>query len=326
VTLNPRPPILIAGSHPQTTDDIGTRQSKWRSLLNFYSTPRTIIRAFLLTLHLGLWIPRLGTTFAQAQTPDPRVLQELATEFTDPLTTLPQIFLKDAYSPANFGTHVQTNQALARAIIPRLPRFSLFPFIQLIRPTFSLVTVPSSRGGTRTEFGDTQVFDLAVLPWPGESTDLKIGLGPMFVFPTATSKSAGQGAWQAGPALGAVYTGIPWLLMGFLFQNPVSFAYTSPHRKPQNTIAFEPALLLHLVRGWYIRSADATWIVDWHHRSPTTLPMSLGVGRVVVRPGLPPLNFYVSGQSTAYRQFSPVTPQTTVNFGMTIAFPQFRKW
>ena len=27
-----------------------------------------------------------------------------------------------------------------------------------------------------------------------------------------------------------------------------------------------------------------------------------------------------------YRQFAPVAPQTTINFGMTVAFPQFRPW
>ena len=53
------------------------------------------------------------------------------------------------------------------------------------------------------------------------------------------------------------------------------------------------------------------------------VPLSLGVGRVLVRPGLPPLNFYVAGQWTVYRQFAPITPQTTVNFGITVAFPEF---
>jgi len=284
-----------------------------------------LARKYLWALLLVLWMMGPCAGFAQSQTTASE-LEKLELEFTDPLTTLPQIFIRDAYSPANFGTHVQTNQAIVRAIIPRIPRFSLFPLIQLVRPTFSLVTVPSARGGTRTEFGDTQLFDAALLPWPGEETDLKIGLGPMFVFPTATSRSAGQGAWQVGPVLGGIYTGIPWLVMGFLFQNPISFAYTSPNRKPQNTLEFQPVLLLHLWWGWYVRSADATWVVDWRHHSPTMLPLSLGVGRVMVRPGLPPLNFYVSGQWMVYRQFSPITPQTTVNFGLTIAFPQFRQW
>src|SRR5208337_105204 len=106
-----------------------------------------------------------------------------------------------------------------------------------------------------------QLFDLAVSPWPPAETGLRFGLGPTFVFPTATSKSAGQGAWQAGPAFAAVYTGVPWLLAGFLLQNPITFAYTSRTRPPQSTMEFQPALLVHVWRGWYLRSADATWTI-----------------------------------------------------------------
>ena len=71
----------------------------------------------------------------------------------------------------------QTNQLIVRPIIPRIPPKTLLPFNQLVRPTFALVTVPSSRGG-RGEFGDLPMFDVAVLPWPdGEKTGLLIGLG-----------------------------------------------------------------------------------------------------------------------------------------------------
>ena len=151
------------------------------------------------------------------------------------------------------------------------------------------------------------------------------GLGPTFVFPTATSKFAGQGAWQAGAAFAAVYTGVPRLLMGFLLQNPISFAYTSSDRPAQNTFAFQPAVLFSLWDGWYLRSADATWVYGWRRHSPSLLPLSLGVGRVMVRPGLPPLNFYVSAQWMACHQNSPITSQWGVNFGVTIAFSQFGK-
>jgi hypothetical protein len=27
-----------------------------------------------------------------------------------------------------------------------------------------------------------------------------------------------------------------------------------------------------------------------------------------------------------YRQFAPVAPQTTINFGLTVAFPELRDW
>jgi len=266
--------------------------------------------------------------FAQAQTL-PRSLQaqedQLERDFTDPLTSLPQVIVRDSYTPANYGTNVETNQAIIRPLIPRIPPNTLLPFVQLVRPTFALVTVPSPRGGGRTEFGDLSLFDLALLPWPNRrKTGLLIGAGPTFVFPTATSRSAGQGAWQAGPAFGAVYLGIPGLLLGFIAQNPISFAYTSPDRPPQNALQFQPIVELHLWRKWYLRSAEANWMIGWHSRSPTTLPLSLGLGRVLVRPGLPPMSFFVTGQWMAYRQFARLAPQTTVNFGLTMAFPWLR--
>ena len=280
----------------------------------------------VLVVFLSMADPSAALAQAQA-TSRQEELEKLAAEFSDPLTTLPQVFFRDDYSPANYGTNAQLNTLIARAIIPRVPRFSFFPCIQLIRPTFSLVTVPTGKGiTTLTEFGDTQLFDLAVLPWPDPKTGLKLGIGPTFVFPTATSKIAGQGAWQAGPAVGAAYTGVPWFLAGFLFQNPISFAYTSPQRQPLSTMEFQPILLVHVWKGWYVRSADSTWEYGWRRHSPTMLPLSFGVGDVIVRPGLPPLNFYVTGEWMVYRQFAPTAFQTSIKFGLTIGFPELREW
>jgi hypothetical protein len=284
-----------------------------------HSGHRGLVAALLLML--------MAATFAEAQTA-PTILQkeeQLERDFTDPLTTLPQVIIRDSYTPANYGTAVETNQALIRPLIPRIPPNSILPFPQLIRPTFSLVTVPSARGGTRTEFGDLPIFDIAVLPWPDrKKTGLLVGVGPTFVFPTATSRSAGQGAWQAGPALGAIYSGIPGVLIGFIAQNPIGFAYTSPDRPPRNTFQLQPVVAVHLWGKWYFRSAEANWTMGWHRRSPTMLPLSAGIGRTFVRPGLPPMSFFVTGQWMVYRQFAPVSPQTTINLGLTLALPHLR--
>jgi hypothetical protein len=289
-------------------------------------------------LLLAWWMAVPGASSAQTPAaPSSFQLEEqtLEQDFTDPLSTLPQLIVRDSYSPANYGPctpracprNAETNQVIIRPIIPRIPPYTLLPFIQLIRPTFALATVPSSRGGTRTEFADLPLFDLAVLPWPErKKTGFIVGVGPTLVFPTATSKSAGQGAWQAGPAFGAIYTGIPGLLVGFVAQNPISFAYTSPNRPPQNNFQFQPVLALHLWSKWYLRSAEANWTIGWHRHSPTMLPLSLGIGRTFVRPGLPPMSFFVTGQWMLYRQFAPVAPQTTINFGMTMAFPELRDY
>ena len=290
-------------------------------------------RAPLLSVIAALAAITLASRLANAQTTlsDEEKLEQ---DFTNPLSTLPQLLIRDSYTPALYAPCTppapcwrddETNNLIVRPLIPRFPPNTLLPFSQLIRPTFSLITVPSSRGGTRTEFGDLPVFDIAVMPWPSsEETGFLWGVGPTFVFPTATSKSAGQGAWQAGPALGMIYKGIPGLLVGFVAQNPISFAYTSPDRPPLNNFQFQPVLALHLWDKWYLRSAEATWSVGWRRHNPTTLPLSIGLGRTLVRPGLPPMSLFVTGQWMAYRQYAPITPQTTINFGLTVAFPQFQ--
>jgi hypothetical protein len=63
----------------------------------------------------------------------------------------------------------------------------------------------------------------------------------VLIFPTATDELAGQRAWQIGPAFGAIYKGIPGVLLGALVQNPISFAYTSGNRRQLSfgvTVAF----------------------------------------------------------------------------------------
>jgi hypothetical protein len=251
---------------------------------------------------------------------------KLAEEFSDPLTTLPQLFVQDAYTPSNYGTTSPSNRVIARLLVPRLPKYSLFPFVQLIRPSFSLSTVPDGKGGTRTAFGDMQLFDLAVIPWPGKESGLLMGVGAVFVFPTATDDLAGQGAWQLGPAFAMIYKGFPGWLLGCLIQNPISFAHTSRDRPAVGTLSFQPIVLRHLWRGLYAKTADATWAFSWRDSSAITLPISFGLGYVIVREAASPINLFVSGEWMAYRRDVPVAPQTTVRFGVTVAFPQWRPW
>jgi hypothetical protein len=85
-------------------------------------------------------------------------------------------------------------------------------------------------------------------------------------------------------------------------------------------------LAAYIGRGFYLRSADATWSMAWHRHGPTMLPLSFGIGYVRLRGDLPPINLFVTGEWMAYRQFAPFAPQTTIRFGLTVAFPEWRPW
>jgi hypothetical protein len=76
----------------------------------------------------------------------------------------------------------------------------------------------------------------------------------------------------------------------------------------------------------YAKSADASWTIGWYDGTPRTFPLSFGLGWVILREGAPPLNVFVSGEWMAHRDNAPVAPQTTVRFGLTMAFPEWRPW
>jgi hypothetical protein len=249
----------------------------------------------------------------------------LAEEVDDPTAILTQLKFQDLYTPRNFQTPAQTNQIDLKVVLPLEPIW-LLPLKQIIRPTLKVQTIAVSRSSssTITEFADMQLFDLFVSNWPdpGE-TGFGWGIGPTFVFPTGRVPKAGQHAWQAGPAAAAAYRGIPHLMAGFLFQNPISFAYTNSSATPQNQLQFQPLISYRLGHGWYIKSADSTWTVNLRHGTSTTIPISLGFGRVWKFEG-PELNAWVSGEWTAYRQYTNITPKYTVRFGLTLLFPNIQ--
>ena len=248
----------------------------------------------------------------------------LTRQVDDPTAILTQLKFQDQYTPRNFQTSAQTNAIQLQPVVPVEP-FSLLPFEQVIRPTFKVDTLATSASSsTITEFADTDLFDLFISNRPDpKETRFGWAVGPTFVFPTGRDPKAGKHAWEVGPAAAAIYNGIQHLTVGFLFQNPISFAYTNSSATPQSEMEFQPIISYTLGHGWYVKSADSTWTVEWHHGGSTTIPLSLGFGRVWKFEGLE-LNPWVSGEWTAYRQYTKITPMYTVRFGLTLLFPTFQ--
>ena len=96
-----------------------------RRLLNPRSTVRAAASCSILLLALYVMAPAAG--FAQSQaTPTSVQLEEekLERDFTDPLSTLPQLILRDSYTPANYGPctrracprDAETNLAIIRPL------------------------------------------------------------------------------------------------------------------------------------------------------------------------------------------------------------------
>jgi len=274
---------------------------------------------------LGLLVAGLcSQVVAQSPANPAESLETLTTNANDPTAILAQLEIEEDYTPDEYGTQAAPNTIQIQPVIPIEP-YSLMPLQQLVRPTFKVVTIPYGSGpSTNTQFDDTQFFDLFISRWPvPRTTGLRWGIGPYFVFPTATTRAAGKGAWQIGPAGAATYRGIPGLLLGGLLQQGTSFAYTAPDRKPVNQLTFQPLFVYQLGQGWYVRSRDATWTFNLRHNTSTEIPLSGGFGKVWKFSEDYALDASLAGEWMLYRQFDPQTEQFTLKFQVTMLFPRF---
>jgi hypothetical protein len=274
--------------------------------------------AILLMLWAGC-----SLSFAQ-QTGSASLTDEgLAIKENDPTADLTQFKVQDIYTPAEYGTNAQLNTLQFRPLLAVRPEL-FTPLEQLIRPTIQVVTVPRNKGAsTTTALDDFQLLDLFVMPWPNErETKFRWGLGLYSVFPTSTSQYTGHGAWQLGPAWAFSYKGIPRLNIAGLFQQATSFAYSSSHSVPVSSLQIQPMLSYQLGRGWYLKSSDSTWTINWRHNTSTQIPISAGLGKVWKFEDGSAIDTSFSSEWMAYRQFSTQTAQFTLRFQVNFLLPQ----
>jgi hypothetical protein len=251
--------------------------------------------------------------------------EALAVKEYDPTADLTQFKIQDIYTPSEYGTNAQPNTLQFRPLLAVRPQL-FTPLEQLIRPTIQVVTVPRNKGATTTTaLDDFQLLDLVVMPWPNEKQTLfRWGVGPYFVFPTSTSQFTGHGAWQMGPAWAFSFRQIPGLNIAGLFQQATSFAYSSSHSVPVSSLQIQPMLSYQLGRGWYVKSSDATWTINWRHNTSTQMPLSAGFGKVWKFGEGYAIDTSFSGEWMAYRQFSTQTQQFSLRFQMNLLLPQLQ--
>ncbi|MGC8493263.1 MAG: hypothetical protein ACP5SH_16165 [Syntrophobacteraceae bacterium] len=106
-----------------------------------------------------------------------------------------------------------------------------------------------------------------------------LGLGPTFIFPTATSNFTGQGKWQAGPGAVVGYLADKWIL-GVFVQNWTSFAGNSD-RAGTNQMNLQPLALYFFGEGWSI-GYSGNVLANWEAGSANiwTVPLGIGVSKV----------------------------------------------
>lgn len=260
----------------------------------------------LFTAATGLYGARADEGKAAVQAQSTLVKQANA-----PISTIMQIRFQDTYVPRFKDLHGQGNTFSIAVTMP-LPEYRLLPFRQL-----SLLTIPAAvtLPDRVTGFSDLRFVDIAILY---EQHGFIWGVGPMFIFPTASRRETGQGKWQVGPAAAGAFVSEDWLV-GVLVQNPISFA-GDRDRKDANAMILQPFVTYQLGNGWFVRSQPQMFF-NWK-TGEQTLPLDLGLGRV----------FRIDRQNVSWfvEPFWNIThdgpsPEYGITFGVTLLYPEFWK-
>ncbi len=200
-------------------------------------------------------------------------IRELSAAAQNPTAPLVLAQLRDIIIPVVPGKNGAENLFQIQPVIPILPTAHLH-FTQLIKITMQFPTIPPPEGNSG--FGDFQLFDLVTI----KQSWGRLGFGPALVFPTASSAALGQGKWQAGPAVAAIWTSIRHLVAGGVFQNPISYAGDAT-RPNVNTLIFTPSFTYNMEKGWFAGLSDFNWTLDWENNAAFTMPLGVQLGKVI---------------------------------------------
>jgi hypothetical protein len=226
-----------------------------------------------------------------------------------PISSILQLRMQDTYTPKFEGVPGQGNVLTFGVTMP-LPKYRLLPLPQL-----SLLTIPTAITSPlgSTGFGDVRFLDIAVLD---AGHKILWGVGPTFVFPSASPSQAGQGKWQLGPAAAIAFSPENWLV-GALVQNPISFA-GDPKRPGANAMFLQPFVIYQLGGGWFLRS-QPQMVFDWKSDA-WLVPLDLGGGRVF-QIGRRSVNCFVEPFWNAVRNAP--APTYGITFGVALLYPGF---
>ncbi len=168
----------------------------------------------------------------------------------------------------------------------------------ITRTIVPILSVPTARADTHVA-GIGDVNFTAFLS-PAKGGKFIWGVGPSFLFPTASSPQLGGGKWGLGPSVVALYIE-KQIVAGALVSNVWSYAGWGD--RDINSMTLQPFFNYNLPRGWYLTTSPiitANWEAEVEDR--WTVPVGGGVGKIV-HLGKLPLNV------TAQAYYNVVTPE-----------------
>lgn len=229
-------------------------------------------------------------------------LTEVNKELTNPVSAIWSIsFQQNNYllDPGPTGQALRWNSNLQfQPVLPVALHKDWNLITRPVIPLFVSQPHPNPTNSTdidrTTGFGDTILLEM-LSPSPELVGNWLLGLGPTFIFPTASTDWTGQGKWQVGPAALVGYLSTKWIL-GVFVQNWTSFG-GSGNRSDTNQMNLQPVAAYFLRDGWSI-GYSGNVLANWKANSAGdvwTVPMGLAISKVV-KLGRLPVKLGLAGQ------------------------------
>jgi hypothetical protein len=173
-----------------------------------------------------------------------------------------------------------------------------------------------------TGFGDTILMEM-LSPNSTITGNWLLGLGPTFIFPTATTDWTGQGKWQAGPAAVLGYLSKKWIA-GIFPQQWWSFAGGS-RRQATSQLNLQPFAGYFFGEGWSI-GYSGNIVANWKsakYEDRWTVPIGMGISKVL-KVGKLPVKIGIAGQYMP-RHPDAFGQQWNILFSITPVIPKLIK-
>jgi hypothetical protein len=272
----------------------------------------------------------------------PVTADDLAGAATNPLANLMQFQFQYQYNGGYHNNDDTSQMGVIQPVIPfKLPWASVPTLItrttisylttpeidlglegrsaSLGLPDGGFVDVPAGLDGkidSQSAWGDIVSFGLFLpkLNLKGQT----IGIGPVVSLPLSSNKLTGTGKWELGPAAVYINTNTPTWQWGALAYHLWDVADSQPDRNYQSKTFFQPVLVKHFKKGWYVGSQDLLWSYDWRSEK-WNLPLGVRIGKVT-KIGKQPVNLFVE---PIYQPVDDgVQMEWAVKLNVTLLFPQ----
>jgi len=298
----------------------------------------SVVMAVLIPLNLPLMaqeapVDPVGHTVATEETPSAATnAEELRKQSQNPIASLISVPFQDNW---NFGIGPDNRVQNVLNIQPVIP-FSVGKNWNLITRwitpiIYQPLPVPQASGVPNQQTGVYGLGDInpSFLFSPKKSK-VTWGIGPTFVFPTATNtRYLGQGKLSIGPSVVVLVQPAHWTI-GFLTNNYWSVAGHADfnpngtvNKPPVNQFLLQYFVNYNLKKGWYLKTAPIV-TADWRAQSGSqwNVPLGGGFGRIM-KLGFQPVNLSAEFYGNAVHP--PGESSWTFRMQFVLLFPKLSK-